>query len=169
MGPLRCGKNIRVNLPIRSGSHSTIERSTAEVSRVDDGLAVACDWRPIPVAHYRGNSPHTPTPEVPRRTSLVRNLRRPWAPREHSPERTNKAKIKKSTQPPPCAVTLAKCRRLGARYPAQAGQAGAGGSPSGPILVWFCLGTRVLSPVSEGGKKVRISNFSRIAAEGVCR
>ena len=62
-------KNIRVNLPIRSGSHSTIERSTAEVSRVDDGLAVACDWRPIPVAHYRGNSPHTPTPEVPRRTS----------------------------------------------------------------------------------------------------
>ena len=31
-----------------------------------------------------------PTPEVPRRTSLVRNLRRPWAPREHSLESTEK-------------------------------------------------------------------------------
>ena len=45
---------------------------------------------------YRGNldttDTHTPTPEVPRRTSLVRNLRRPWAPREHSPERTKKKK-----------------------------------------------------------------------------
>ena len=35
---------------------------------------------------------HTPTPEVPRRTSVVRNLRRPWAPREHSPESTKRKK-----------------------------------------------------------------------------
>ena len=43
---------------------------------------------------------------MPRRTSLVRNLRRPWASREHSLESTEKGKTE-----PPCAVTLAKCRR----------------------------------------------------------
>ena len=84
---------------------------------------------------------HTPTPEVPRRTSLVRNLRRPWAPREHSPEREKK-KITKSTHP-----LLAQCPSLsvaviGARYPAQAGQAGAGGNPPGLILGCDCLQSR---------------------------
>ena len=52
---------------------------------------------------------------------------------------------------------LAQCPSLsvaviGARYPAKEGQAGAGGSPISPVYGW------VLSPVSEGGKKIRISN-----------
>ena len=54
---------------------------------------------------------HTPTPEVPRRTSLVRNLRRPWAPREHSPERT-KRKTNPNLLPwfpPPNAAVLGAC------------------------------------------------------------
>ena len=96
---------------------------------------------------------HTPTPEVPRRTSLVRNLRRPWVPREHSPERTKR----KGFAPSPCAVTLAKSVAvIGARYPAQAGQAGEGGSPFD-----VCMYLWVLSPVSEGGKKIRRSFFLR--------
>ena len=39
---------------------------------------------------------------------------------------------------------------IGARYPVQSGQAGAGRSPISPVYGW------VLSPVSEGGKKLRI-------------
>ena len=82
---------------------------------------------------------HIPTPEVPRRTSLVRNLRRPWAPREHSPE---KEKRKKSAHP-----LLAQCPSLcvaaiGARYPAQTGQAGAGGTPTDVCICGDCLQSR---------------------------
>ena len=58
-------------------------------SRIDVRGPVASNRRPIPVAHYRGNT-HIPTSKVPRRTSSVRNLRRPWAPREYSPEKTKK-------------------------------------------------------------------------------
>ena len=62
---------------------------------------------------------HTPTPEVPRRTSLVRNLRRPWAPREHSPERTkrktNRTSFPGSRRPHP-QRTLHKDRKGGGLF-----------------------------------------------------
>ena len=53
---------------------------------------------------------------------------------------------------------LAQCTPLcvaviGARYPAQAGQAGAGGSPFDVCISGFCLQSR------RGAKKIRISNF----------
>ena len=87
---------------------------------------------------------------MPRRTSSVRNLRRPWAPREHSPERTKK---KKGFAAPPCAVTLAKCRRyrgtLSCTVRASGGEAQSRWSDTGVVL----------SLVSEGGKKIRISFF----------
>ena len=41
---------------------------------------------------------HTPTPEVPRRTSIVRNLRRPWAPREHSSEKKKEKEKEKEKE-----------------------------------------------------------------------
>ena len=56
---------------------------------------------------YRGNldttDTHTPTPEVPRRTSSVRNLRRPWASRVNIPSRGRR----KATHP-----LLAQCPPL---------------------------------------------------------
>ena len=87
---------------------------------------------------------------MPRRTSLVRNIRRPWAPREHSPERT---KEKRGFAPPPCAVTLAKCRRYRGTLSC-AGRASGGEAQS----LWSNTGV-VLSLVSEGGKKIRTSFF----------
>ena len=92
---------------------------------------------------------HTPTPEVPRRTSLVRNLRRPWAPREHSPE----SKKEKSTTKPPSQVTPAKCRRSRGMLSCVS-RAGGGGGQS----LWSDTGV-VLSPASEARAKLRIFNF----------
>ena len=109
-------KIIRVTLPIRSGSHSTIELAAGRRSRGDDRRRRRATIYSIKIiikkikGELDTTDMHTSTPEVPRRTSLVRNLRRPWAPREHSPERTKKKK-KKVDAPPPCAVSLAKCRR----------------------------------------------------------
>ena len=91
---------------------------------------------------------HTPTPEVPRRTSLVRNLRRPWAPREHPRESTEK-----STTDPPCVVTPAMCRQLG--HAILCIRASGGEAQS----LWSDTGV-VLSLVSEGGLKLRIFYFS---------
>ena len=48
---------------------------------------------------------------------------------------------------------------IGARYPVQSGRAGAGRSPISPVYGW------VLSPVSEGGKKVRISIFVGVVGD----
>ena len=73
---------------------------------------------------------HTPTPEMPRRTSLVRNLRRPWAPREHPRESTEK-----STTDPPCVVTPAMCRQLGHAILCRQGKRGRGALPQTYVSV----------------------------------
>ena len=139
--PAQVRKNYKGRSRFRTGDlHRLRKGSQPEIASCVRGVGFG-DLYSIP-GELDITDTHTPTPEVPRRTSLVRNLRRPWAPREHSPERTNKAKIKKVDAPPPCAVTLAKCRRLGARYPAQAGQAGAGGSPFDECISGFCLQSR---------------------------
>ena len=100
---------------LRKGSQPEIASSEREVE--------LADLYSIP-GELDTTDTHTPTPEVPRRTSLVRNLRRPWAPREHSPERTGKG-----FAPPPCAVTLAKCRRYRGTLSC-AGRASGGGGHS---------------------------------------
>merc|ERR1712086_393575 len=109
--PAQVRKNIRVEAGFELATFRLRKGSQPEIASCVREVKLG-DLYSIP-GELNITDTHTPTPEVPRRTSLVRNLRRPWAPREHSPERTNKAK-KKVDAPPPCAVTLAKCRRLGA-------------------------------------------------------
>ena len=90
---------------------------------------------------------------MPRRTSSVRNLRRPWAPREHSLERT-----KKAVAPPPCAVSPAMCRRLGHAILCSQGKRGRGAVPSLLCTGGFCLQSR------RGARKLRIFFLPRVLA-----
>ena len=80
LSPLRCEKNIRVNSPISNRRPLDHRGATGRPQQS------RCSWTGSvePAAHTRSTLPrehtHTPTSEVPRRTSSVRNLRRPWAP-----------------------------------------------------------------------------------------
>ena len=118
MCPLRCQKTYkRVLRPFgQLAEFDTAVTRCNRGSRYDEANRRESSSRERSAAghlystEYRGNLDTTekriPTPEVPRRTSLVRNLRRPWTPLEHFLESTEKGKTE-----PPCAVTLAKCRR----------------------------------------------------------
>ena len=68
-------------------------------------------------------------------------------------ERTFPREDKESRRTPSLRSVPRYVSPIGARYPVQSGQAGAGGSPISPVYGW------VLSPVSEGGLKVRIFYF----------
>ena len=77
---------------------------------------------------------------------LQQNSLAQHTPREHFPERTKE----KGFAPPPCAVSLAMCRRYRGTLSCAGRASGGGGqSPWSDTGVW-------VSPVSEGGKKVRI-------------
>ena len=73
-------------------------------------------------------------------------------------ERTFPREDKESRRTPSLRSVPRYVSPIGARYPVQSGQAGAGGSPISPVYGW------VLSPVSEGGKKLRIFNSCNVVA-----
>ena len=121
--PAQVRKNIRDEAGFELATFRLRKGSQPEIASCVRGVGFG-DLYSIP-GELDITDTHTPTPEVPRRTSLVRNLRRPWAPREHSPERTKE----KGFAPSPCAVTLAKCRRYRGTLSC-AGRASGGGGQS---------------------------------------
>ena len=127
--------DIRVKAADSIRSHSTIERPTAEVSRVDDGLAVACDRRPIPVAHYRGNRhnryAHTDARSAKKDVISTKPQKAMGAERTFPREQK-----RKSTTKPPSQVTPAKCRRSRGMLSCVSRAGGGGGHSHGRMYPW---------------------------------
>ena len=92
----------------------------------------------------------TPTPEVPRRTSLVRNLKQGHGRREYT-----RPRAPKSTTEPPSQVSPAKCRRSRGMHAilSKQGRWGRGAVP--PVRYW-CVG---VSSVGGKGEAKNISFF----------
>ena len=89
------------------------------------------------------NSHHDRSPHSSLDAAHTRSiLKRPFC--AHNPAHRPSLVPPPSTPILPSHPLLAWCPPLcvavfGARNPVKSGQVGAGGSPSGPILVWFCL------------------------------